>query len=95
MDGGFATDRLVIEWVLEFLGWRRTYRVSTQTNVKNLTKKILLDHIVANPVLGSAFGGDDEGSCGVRFGVIGLRTNDLGTILKRSVTNPVTWRPTP
>ena len=59
-DGGFATYRLVIESVLEVLARRRTCRVFTQTNVKDLTKQILSEHIQANLVLGSAFRIDDR-----------------------------------
>ncbi|HSW48798.1 MAG TPA: type VI secretion system Vgr family protein, partial [Bryobacteraceae bacterium] len=64
-DGGFATYRLVIESVLEVLARRRTCRVFTQMNVKDLTKKILAEHLEANPVLGSAFRLDDR--CQVEY----------------------------
>ena len=59
-DGGFATYRLVIEPALSVLRHRRTCRVYTATNVKDLTRRILQEHIDGNPVLGSCFRIDDR-----------------------------------
>ena len=59
-DGGFATYRLIVESALDALKHRRTCRVYTATNVRNLTKKILQEHIDGNSVIGASFSIDDR-----------------------------------
>jgi type VI secretion system secreted protein VgrG len=59
-DGGFATYRLVIESALSALRHRRACRVYTATNVRDLTKKILSEHIDGNAVIGASFHVDDR-----------------------------------
>ncbi len=59
-DGGFARYRLIVESALAALRHRRTCRVYTNTNGKDLSLKIRREHIHGNPVLGASFSVDDR-----------------------------------
>jgi type VI secretion system secreted protein VgrG len=59
-DGGFAQYRLVIESALVALQHRGTCRIYTETNVVDLSLKILQEHIDTNPVIGAAFHVDNR-----------------------------------